>query len=178
MSLFEAPPSTWEKRFMQRHYSYRDSHAVATTVLTIPQELALLAAASPTVLYTFGANARNPLLGGSIFNWPNIGDYASGAVGPRGQCYAREVMVYVTQDTWVRFVSLNPIYLTLLAQGYTTGQIAAMGVSQVITEVEHFVATGDRDTFYTTYATAIVFRADSAVGMIYVSAEGNVEGGE
>ena len=180
MSLFEAPPSTWEKRFMQRHYSYRDSQSASTVVLTEAQELALLAAeallpAGPwTVYYPFGYNAR--LI--SRFNWPNTGDYASGVLVPRGQCYAREVMVYVTEDTWVRFVSLNPVYLILLAQGYTAGQITAMGVSQVITEVEHFVAKGDKDTFYPTYGTAIVFRADSAVGTIYISAEGNVEGGE
>ena len=180
MALFEAPPSTWEKRFMQRHYSYRDSQSAATVVLTALQELglfateALLPAGPWTVYYPFGFNAR--LI--SRFNWPNAGDYASGVIAPRGQCYAREVMVYVTQDTWVRFVSLNPIYLTLIAQGYSTGQIAAMGVSQVIMEVEHFVAQNEKDTFYPTYATAIVFRADSAAGMIYISAEGNVEGGE
>ncbi len=178
MSLQEDPRASWEKRFQQRHYSYRDSHAFATTVLTVLQELGLLAAASPIVLYTFGTNARTDPFIGSIFNWPNAGEYASGTVGPRGQCYAREVMVYVTQDTWVRFISLNPIYLTLLAQGYTVAQIAAMGVSQVITEVEHFVAAGDKDTFFPTYGSAIVFRADTVAGMIYVSAEGNVEGGE
>jgi len=164
MSLFEAPESTWEKRFMQKHYSYRDSHSVATGLDP------MVATAS----YTFGTNARAI----SRFNWPNVGDYASGTVGPRGQCYAREVMVYVTEDTWIRFISLNPIYLTLLAQLYTTGQIAAMGVSQIITEVEHFVAQNDKDTFSPTYGTAIVFRADSVSGMIYLSIEGNVEGGE
>ena len=153
---------------MQRHYSYRDSYPnpldptqTGTTAL-IPG------------LYTFGTNARAI----SIFNWPNLGDFASGTVGPRGQCYAREVLVYVTEDTWIRFISLNPIYLTLLAQGYTAAQIAAMGVSQVITEVEHFVAAGDKDTFLPTYGTAIVFRAATVAGMIYISTEGNVEGGE
>ena len=180
MSILEAPLSTWDKRFKQRHYSYRDSQAAPTVVLTALQELGLFAAEAPlpagpwTVYYPFGYNAR--LI--SRFNWPNAGDYASGTLVPRGQCYAREVMVYVTQDTWVRFVSLNPAYPILLAQGYSTGRIAAMGVSPVITEVEHFVATGDKDTFYPTYATAIVFRADSVAGTIYVSAEGNVEGGE
>jgi len=184
MTLFEDPEATWDKRFKQRHYSYRDSQSAATVVLLEIQELALFAAeallpAGPwTVYYPFGFNARTNALTGSIFRWPNLGDYASGAVGPRGQCYAREVMVYVTEDTWIRLVSLNPIYLTLLAQSYTAAQIAAMGVSQVITEVEHFVAGSDKDTFYPTYGSAIVFRADSAAGMIYISAEGNVEGGE
>jgi len=184
MALFEAPEATWDKRFKQRHYSYRDSQSAATLVLVELQELGLLAteALLPngpwTVYYPFGWNARNDALTGSIFRWPHMGDYASGAVGPRGQCYAREVMVYVTQDTWVRFVSLNPIYLTLIAQNYTVAQIAAMGVPQVITEVEHFVAQNDKDTFYPTYGSAIVFRADTVAGTIYISAEGNVEGGE
>ena len=168
MALFEAPEATWDKRFKQRHYSYRDSHSVATG----------LDPTAAAATYIFGTNARTAPILGSIFRWPNVGDYAAGTVGPRGQCYAREVMVYVTQDTWVRFISLNPIYLTLLAQSYTVAQIAAMGVSQVITEVEHFVGAGDKDTFYPTYGTAIVFRADAIAGMIYISAEGNVEGGE
>lgn len=182
-AILENPEATWNKRFMQRHYSYRDSHDAPTVVLVELAELGLLATEAAalvpgTVFYPFGYNARNDALTGSMFRWPNLGDYASGTTGPRGQCYAREVMVYVTQDTWIRFISLNPIYLTLIFQGYTVARIAAMGVSQVITEVEHFVASGDKDTFYPTYATAIVFRADSAAGMIYISAEGNVEGGE
>jgi len=188
MSIFEALASTWEKRFMQQHYSYRDSHS-ATTVLFVPpafaeaQELALLAteavAGVPgTVYYPFGFNARNNALTGNRFRWPNMGDCASPNVCPRGQCYAREVMIYVTEDTWVRFISLEPIYLTLLAQGYTVAQIAVMGVTQTITEVEHFLAADDKDTFYPTYGIAIVFRADTAAGTIYISVEGNVEGGE
>ncbi len=202
MTILEAPDSTWEKRFMQKHYSYRDSHDAATVLFTPSppapispeaQSLALFATQAAlevpgTVYYPFGYNARNWTSGiaaltsagvaGSKFAWPNMGEYASGILGERGQCFAREVMVYVTEDTWIRFVSLNPIYLTLLAQGYTASQITAMGVSQVITEVEHFVAAGDKDTFLPTYGTAIVFRADSAAGMLYISAEGNVEGGE
>ncbi len=180
--------ATWEKRFTQRHYSYRDSHS-ATTVLFVPsilaeaQELALLvteaeAGVPGTVYYPFGYNARNHALTGSVFNWPNVGEYASGTQAPRGQCYAREVMVYVTEDTWIRFISLNPIYLTLIAQQYTVEQIAAMDVPQLITEVEYFIAQNDKDTFYPTYGVAIVFRAATVAGTIYVSVEGNVEGGE
>lgn len=206
----EAFRATWEKRFMQSHYSYRDSQTAPTVVFLgtaqqiQAQLLALYAVEAQrpsgpwTVYYPFGYNARswttgiaaltNAGLAGSKFNWPQgpqpptyaeaTGDFASGTLDPRGQCYAREVMVYVTQDTWIRFISLNPIYLTLIAQRYKPAQIAVMGVPQVITEVEHFVAAGDKDTFYPTYATAIVFRADSIAGMIYISAEGNVEGGE
>ncbi|GAG54944.1 unnamed protein product, partial [marine sediment metagenome] len=47
-----------------------------------------------------------------------------------------------------------------------------------ITEVEHFLAAGDKDTFYPTYGIAIVFRAATVAGDIYISIEGNVEGGE
>jgi len=184
MALFEAPEATWDKRFKQMHYSYRDSRLAPTYAMLEALELmqlaneVLLPNGPWTIYYPFGWTARNHALTGSIFNWPNIGDYASGTVGPRGQCYAREVMVYVTEDTFIRFISLNPIYLTLVAQGYTVAQIAAMGVSQMITEVEHFVAGGDKDTFYPTYATAIAYRGQIADGLIYVSAEGNVEGGE
>ena len=160
MSVFEEINSTWEKRYMQKHYSYRDSQSIATALLP--------------GLYTFGTNARLV----SVFNWPNLGEYASGTVGPRGQCYARNVMVYVTEDTWVSFISLNPIYLTLIAQGYTASQIATMNVPNFITEVEHFVAAGDKDTFYPTYGVSIVYRAATVAGMIYISVEGNVEGGE
>lgn len=188
MSIFEELASTWEKRFMQRHYSYRDSHNSPTVVLTADQALGLMAQTSAAVLYTFGTNARTwttaiPALaaagiGGSRFAWPNMGDCASPNVCPRGQCYARNVMVYVTEDTWIRFISLNPIYGTLIAQGYTAAQIAAMGVTQTITEVEQFIGAGSLVTFYPTYGIAIVFRADTVAGMIYISVEGNVEGGE
>jgi len=188
MSIFEALGSTWEKRFMQQHYSYRDSHS-ATTVLFVPpafaeaQELALLATEAAagvpgTVYYPFGYNARNNALTGSIFRWPNAGEYASGTQAPRGQCYARSVMITVTQDTWIRFISLEPIYLTLVAQSYTAAQIAAMGVLQTITEVEQFIGAGSLVTFYPTYGVSIVFRAATVAGMIYISAEGNVEGDE
>jgi len=168
---------TWDKRFKQRHYSYRDSHHYATTVLTELQSLALLAQLNPSVYYPFGTNARliNPM------NWPASTDFINrgdGTILTRMQCYAREVMVYVTQDTWVRFISLNPVYLILLAQGYTATQIAAMGVTATLTEVEHFMAENEKDTFYPTYGVAIVFRADSMPGEIHISAEGNVEGSE
>ncbi len=161
--MSEEYQATWEKRFMQKHYSYRDSEDDTTALLPLP----------PT-LYTFGTNARAV----SIYNWPNIGEFASGTQAPRGQCYARKVMVYVTQDTWIRFISLNPIYLTLVAQGYTVAQIAAMSVPQTINEVEHFVAAGDEDIFHLTYGISIIFRADTVGGRICISAEGNVEGGE
>ncbi len=204
MAVLESPQATWDKRFKQKHYSYRDSESATTLVRTEVQALALFAAESLlptgpwTVYYPFGYNARNWTSGvaaltaagvaGSKFAWPqgaqlpdfaeSTGDYASGIIGPRNQCYAREVTVYVIEDTWIRFISVNPIYATLLAQAYTPAQITTMGVPQVIVEVEHFIAATNRVTFYPTYGFAIVFRANTAGEAIYISVEGNVEGGE
>lgn len=173
---YEEFRSTWDKRYKQRHYSYRDSHSVATSVLTALQELGLLAAASPLVLYTFGTNARAI----SLYNWPRSGDLTALPGPPAFPCYAREVEVYVTEDTWVRFISLNPRYIPLVVLGHTVAQIAALvpAISTTITEVEHFCPTNSMRTFYPTYGVAIVFRADSAAGTIYITAEGNVEGSE
>lgn len=192
MSVFAGPSSAWESRLMADHYSYRDSHSAATVLfVAIPvppyipeaQELALLlieatAGVPGTVYYPFGYNARNDPLTGSNFRWPNFGEYASGTIAPRGQCFARTVMITATQDTWIRFISLNPIYLTLINQRYTPAQIAVMGVPQTITEVEQFIGAGDIVTFYPTYGVALAFRADTVAGTIYISVEGNVEGGE
>ena len=184
MTLLEAPDATWDKRFKARHYAYRDSYNVTTTVLARLPALGLLAgylaagtlpaAQVPVVLYPFGTTAR--LM--SDDSWPIAGDYASGALVPRGQCYAREVEVYVTEDTWIRLVSLNPEYLILFAQGYTAAQITALPVVQVIVEVEHFCPANSMRTFYPTYGLYIAFRADTVAGTIYISADGNVEGGE
>ncbi len=194
MTILESPESTWDKRFKARHYAYRDSYSVTTTVLAQLPALGLLAgylaagtlpaAQDPVVLYPFGTTAR--ML--SDDNWPMgpqpptfaeaTGDFASGALVPRGQCYAREVEVYVIEDTWIRMVSLNPEYLILLAQGYKAAQITALPVVQVIVEVEHFCPANSMRTFYPTYGLYIAFRADSAAETIYISVEGNVEGGE
>ncbi len=181
---YEEPRASWDKRFKARYYAYMDSYSVATTVLAQLPALGLLAgylaagtlpaAQVPVILYPFGTVAR--AIGDD--NWPRVGDFASAVLIPRGQCYAREVEVYVTEDTWIRLVSLNPEYLILLAQGYTAVQIAALPVAQVILEVEHFIPANSMRTFYPTYGLYIAFRADSAAGTIYVSAEGNVEGGE
>ncbi|GAH19440.1 unnamed protein product, partial [marine sediment metagenome] len=67
---------------------------------------------------------------------------------------------------------------TLLNQMYTPAQIATMGVMPTITEVEQFIGAGSIATFYPTYGVAIVFRADTVAGVIYISIEANVEGGE
>ena len=158
--MMEEPRATWEKRFQARHYSYRDFHSAQSTAL--PQT------------YVFGTNARAV----SAWNWPNAGDYV-GAV----QCYAREVKVLCTQDTYIILTSLNPLYLTLLNQGYTQQQIADGqtphgAVPAYITEVPTLIPAGDEITFFPTYAASITWYRVSADGTIYIWAEGNAEGGE
>ncbi len=170
---------------MQSHYSYNDSQSGTALVLTEEAALALFATQAAlgvpgTVYYPFGYNARNNALTGSIGRWPNLGDfgYAPLLRAPRGQCYARSVMIYVTEDTWVRFITLNPVYLTLVAQQFSTTLIASWGISSTITGVEQFIPADATYTYDPTYGVAIAYRADTTDGTIYISIEGNVEGGE
>ena len=185
MALFEAPLGTWENRYNADHYSYRDSQSATSLALLEIQELALLvteaAAGIPgTVYYPFGYNARTNALTGNINRWPNLGDYgyATQSLVPRGQCFARAVKIPVEEDTWIRFICLNPVYTILLNQMYSTTLIASWGILPTITEVEQWVGAGDTVTFYPTYGVAIAFRGDTANGDIYIALEGNVEGGE
>jgi len=156
----EEPQSTWDKRFKARHYSYRDHHVAAT--------------GAPTA-YVFGSNARLV----SKWNWPTLGDW----LGSR-PCYAREVKVLCTEDCYVMFVSLNPVYLALAGQGYTDHQILngltplGEAVPMTITEVPQFLLADDEVTWFPTYGVSIVFYQATAAGVIYVWVEGNVEGGE
>ncbi len=183
MALFQAPDATWESRLNATHYSYRDSQSGTALAITEAAELILLveevAAGIPgTVYYPFGYNART--LTGNINRWPALGDYgyATQSLVPRGQCYARSVSITVETDTWIRFISLNPLYSVLVNQLYSTTLIESWGISSTITEVEQWVGAGDTITFYPTYAVALVYRADTANGTIYIAIEGNVEGGE
>lgn len=175
MSLLEEFRATWDKRYKQKHYGYRDFHQVATQPVTALQALGLALQSSPLVYYLFGANARVI----SVNNWPQAGD----PIGASGQvrvmsCYAREIMVYCDQDCWVRFISLNPDYIRLISHGYTAAQIAAMGVPSTIMEAEHWIPMNDDVTFNPTLAVAMVFRADTVQGTLNISVEGNVEGTE
>ena len=162
--MSEEPRASWEKRFNARHYSYRDFHTAPT-------------GAVPTA-YVFGANARLPPLG-SKWNWPTLGDW----LGAR-PCYAREVKVLCTEDCYVRFISLNPVYLTLLNEGYTNHQILngltriGEAVPATITEVPEFMPADEQITWFPTYGVSIVFYQATLVGTVYVWVEGNVEGGE
>lgn len=193
MALFEAPEASWESRLNASHYSYRDSHSATALVFPgVPpiitpeqQELALLAteavAGVPgTVYYPFGYNARNNADTGAIGRWPNLGDYGytTQSLVPRGQCYARAIKITAEEDTWIRFISLNPLYTVLINQLYSVDLIASWDISSTIIEVEQWVGAGDTVTFYPTYAVALVYRANTANGTIYIAVEGNVEGGE
>jgi hypothetical protein len=185
MSILEGFSATWEKRFFQNHYSYRDTQRASTVVLTELQSLALLASEAVagvpgTVYYPFGYNARNNAFTGTRFRWPAIGDYAvvAGSIGQRGQCFANSVTVSVTEDTWIRLMCIEPVYGILVIGGFNATQIAAMGVTQTITEVEQFIGAGDTLTLSPTYGFAVVFRADSVAGTIDIKVEGNVGGGE
>ena len=183
MALFEAPGASWENRYNADHYSYRDSQSGTALAITEAAELVLFATQAAlgipgTVYYPFGYNART--LTGLIGRWPALGDYgyATQSLVPRGQCYARSVAITVDTDTWIRFVSLNPLYAVLINQLYSEDLIDSWGISSTIIEVEQFIGGGNSMTFYPTYAVALVYRAQTANGAIYIAVEGNVEGGE
>lgn len=162
MAIQEDLEATWDKRFKQRHYSYRDFYWAATS--TTPET------------YVFGTRARAT----SRVNWPAVGDFVGQPGTPALPCYGREVMVMCTEDAWIIIVSVNPRYLTMLATGYTVAQIAAMtpAVPATITEVAEFIPKNAILTFHPTYGSAIVFWQSTASGIIRIWIEGNVEGTE
>ena len=173
MSL-EEPKATWDKRYKQRHYAYRDFHQVTTTVLTSVQALALAAQQNPSVYYVFGTNAKNT----APITFPSgvtINPSATALNWPTG-CYGREVMVNCDQDVWVRLVSMNLMYLILKAQGLTDAQIAKKGVPKTIMEMEQFIPSGDYIRFYPTLGVAIIFRANTLSSTLNIWVEGNMEG--
>lgn len=158
---YEENLSTWDKRFKQRHYSYRDFHREVTVVGSSSDDYSS---------YVFGTNARAI----NFRNWPRSTDYATAV-----DVYAREIkLVCTVQDCWFRFVCLNPRYLTLLNQGYTATEITDMGVTQYITEVWQQLLAEDEVTFYPTYGYSIDFYYAVAGANIYIYVEGNAEGGE
>ena len=158
---YEQMQSTWEKRFMQRHYSYRDFHSATI-------------GADPTATvasYAFGTNARAV----SIYNWPMLADWV-GALNT----YARSIMILSPdQAVTVVITSVNPYYLILINQGKTAAEIAALGVSLTITEVATTIPANTLITFYPTYGYAITFyNLTTTGGTIYIWTEGNMEGNE
>ena len=184
MAFSQSQLEAWGNRYNADHFSYRDSQSVTAYAMIELAELALLEtqdlAIPGTVYYPFGYNARNNVPLGSIERWPNLGDYGytTQSLVPRGQCYARSVAITVDTDTFVRFVSLNPLYTVLLNQLYSEDLIESWEISSTITEVEQFIGGGNSMTFYPTYAVALVYRAQTADGTINIAIEGNVEGGE
>ena len=161
MALFEDPKSTWTKRFMQRHYSYRDFHS--TTIGADPTATA--------ASYVFGTNAR----ASSIYNWPMLNDW-TGALNT----YARNIMIYSPdQAVTIIFTSINPYYLILINHGNTSAEISGQGISETITEISMTIPANTLITFYPTYAYAITFyNLTTTGGTIYIWAEGNMEGNE
>ena len=158
---YEENRATWDKRFKQRHYSYRDFHREVPVVGS---------SSSDYSSYTFGTNARAV----NTRNWPRSTDWATAR-----NCYAREVkIVCETQDCWFRFVSLNPRYLTMLNQEYTADEIVSSGITEYITEVWQYLNSEDEITFYLTYGYSIDFYYQVSGANIYIYIEGNCEGSE
>lgn len=157
-AVLERPDKTFDKRFMQKHYSYRDS---------------LLVAATPPILtpgsYVFGTRARAL----SVYNWPMAIDRPAAR-----NTYAREIFVYVTQDTWVQLVSLNPYYSILLNQLKTVAQITALGVPQYLTEIAQIIPQLGAVTFFPTGGVSMNYWLDTVAGRMMVDIEGNSEGVE
>lgn len=172
---FEA---TWQKRFMQGHYSYRDSHVVATQVLTEAQAAALALVAigagqaSTVAYYVFGTNARAKL---NPFAVPPFSQPYGAILWP-ASCYAREVKFYCDQDAYVSIVSVNPDYLKeATIHAYTKVVPTA---PQLLFEAEQPLPMGEQITFSPTYGYSVVFRAATVSGTLSMWVEGNVEGGE
>jgi hypothetical protein len=186
----EEPKATWDKRFKQRHYSYRDCATTTTPLLTVPQLLAIQAAINnirtnyttgpATVLglyaavgayYPFGTVARTI----DIYNWPTLGD----PIGPSGsslQTYAREIVVQCTQNTWIRIISANPEYLRQATLQALTEVVPS--APQFIIEAEQYIPANQPCRFFPTYGIGITYRADTVSGTITIWSEANVEGTE
>lgn len=181
---YEEPRATWEKRYFQTHYVYRDGHAPTALVLpavtALGMALAGIAAGntSTTVYYAFGTNAR--LI--SKANWPASGDVVSSSpyITAPMSCYARRVTVWCDQNAWIRLVSVNPQYVKLSTLGYSAAKLSAMGVSPIIVETENYVLANSTMpiAFYPAYAVGIIFRADTVQGNMRINIEGNVEGSD
>ena len=166
---YEDSYATWMKRFLQRHYSYRDFQSATTAVE--PATAAAIAAQT----YVFGTNARgtNVLGGGNIYSWPMSGDWV-GAFNT----YARYMMIQAQEDAWISFISENPYYLILRNQGISVAELAGRGISATITEEPQFIVADTLITFYPTLAKSIVYWYDTVADTIRIWAEGNMEGNE
>lgn len=186
MALKEEVKSTWDKRYFQKRFGYREY--VSKTTLVFPEVTALGAAlleiAAGTVngnfLYVFGTMARAKINPAS----PTFAAY--GTVNWPANCYAREVKVSCDQDAFVGLISVNPEYLKqAVVQAYTNVTPTA---SQLIFEKDVFVPASavipqvgtipNLIALHPTLGYAMVFRADTVQGTLRVWCEGNVEGTE
>jgi hypothetical protein len=179
--LAEEPRATWDKRYKQRHYSYRDYHSVSTQLFPGGELQALAQAAadllagrtSTTVLYVFGTNARATI---NPYTLTLPSPQAYGATAWPENCYVREMLAHCSQDAWIKLVSVNPRYIEEATLQVMTK--AAPTAPMLIFEREQFIPANTFFRFCPTYAYAIVFRADAVSGTLRIWAEGNVEGGE
>ena len=166
---YEDSYATWMKRFLQRHYSYRDYHSATTQVEPAT------AAAITAQTYIFGTNARgtNVLGGGGIYNWPKSNDW-EGAFNT----YGRYVMIQAEENAWISFISENPYYLILRNQGISAAELAGRGISSTITEEPQYIPADTLITFYPSLAISIVYWYDTVADTIRIWIEGNMEGNE
>ncbi len=175
MSILESPEATWDKRFKQSHYSYRDFYSAAT-------------GADPTATtatYFFGAASRAV----NVRNWPaGVGSsfIATGDYTDARHCFARSVMVQCTQDAWIILTSLNPRWLKRynqyryqeLSHTVAVARLVTDGISQTILEITTFIPKGSMITLNPTYGIAVTFWYVSETGTIRFWIEGNTEGRE
>ena len=168
MSLQEDLRATWDKRYKQAHYTYRDFAAVTTLVLPQLTALGMGLLQNPLVYYLFGANAR------LVTNLATMQPY--GTVNYPTNCYARDILFLCTQNAWVRLLSVNPEYAKqVIAQQLTKTVPSA---SPVIVEAEEYVPMGGFMRFHPTMALAMIYRADTVAGALNVWIESNSEGSE
>lgn len=167
-TLQEEFRATWDKRYKQAHYGYRDFAAMTTMVLPSATALGMGLTQNALVYYSFGANAR------LVVNLATGIPY--GVVNYPINCYARDILFLCTQNAWIRFISVNPEYAKqAIAQALTHTVPTA---SQVIVEAEQYIPMGGFMRFYPTLAVAMIYRADTVSGTLNVWIESNVEGGE
>lgn len=172
IAVFENPKAVHDKRFLARHYNYRDYYSTTT-------------GADPTAAaasYIFGAAARAV----NNRNWPMLGDTRQRNELPAQNTYARSIMIQCTEDANIIISSINPRYLRLYTR-YVLEEIplvdivrrlANEGITVTITEVPMFIPANALLTFYPTMGYAITFYQNTASGTIRIWSEGNQEGVE
>lgn len=107
-------------------------------------------------------------------------------------CFARKVEIYCEEETYIRLISVNPLYLILLNQGNSQEELenipqtlaTELGldrgteIPQYVTEAEMTVPAKGILTLQPTLGVSLVYRYVSFAGDILVWIGGNVEGNE